>query len=445
MVSQSAPAKIKRIQFMSLAILLVSGIVSYVDRATLAIANPLIREGLGLSVSEMGLLLSAFLWAYALLQMPTGALIDRLGARRLLTLGLVIWSAAQLLGAVVGNFGQFFLARFLLGAGEAPQFPTGTRVVRDWFNVRSRGFATGVFISAATLGTAIASPLLTFLMIWFGWRWMFAIMGIAGFAVAAVWYALYREPASIQLTNEERQYLNEGDTDATVRQFTFRDWRALFRFKTTWSMILSSFGAVYTVWIFTAWLPSYLEMERHMSIKQTGWWSAVPFFCGVLGSLFGGWVGDWLQAKGVSPVNSRRYPVAVGMLLVAAAVVFAALTPSVNLAIAAISLTMFLNYLAIANQWSMVSVAAPRNCTGSLGSIQNMGGYVGGALAPTITGFVVESSGSFTPALLSGAAISALGGLIYLFLARTPIAAGDLGAEDELADGSPGLPSASRI
>lgn len=429
--NETESPRIKKVQTTSLALLVVSGVISYVDRATLSIANPLIRQDLGLSVAQMGMLLSAFLWAYAFFQLPTGVLVDRLRARRLLTLGLVVWSSAQILGAAVGSFGQFFVARFLLGCGEAPQFPTGTRVVRDWFNVRSRGFATGVFISASTLGTAIAAPLLTVLMVSFGWRWMFGIMGLCGFVVAAFWYGLYRDPTTLDLTADERHYLTEGDQNALSTQVTFREWCMLFRSATCWGMILSSFGSIYTLWIFTAWLPGYLEMERHLSIQQTGWWSALPFFCGVLGSLSGGWFGDWLQSRGISPVNSRRYPVTLGMVAMAGCVVFAALTPSNGLAITAISVTLFLNYLAVANQWSMVSVAAPANCTGSLGAIQNFGGYVGGALAPMVTGFVVQGTGSFTPALLVGACITLLGGIVYFLLAKAPIsiaAAGGSGA-----------------
>lgn len=421
MAKGATPPRVRRVQATSLALLVVSGAISYVDRATLSIANPLIREDLGFSIAEMGMLLSAFLWAYAFFQLPTGALVDRLRARRLLTLGLVVWSGAQILGAVVGSFGQFFAARLLLGCGEAPQFPTGTRVVRDWFNRRHRGSATGIFISASTLGTAIAAPLLTVLMVTFGWRWMFAIMGLAGFIVAAIWFGLYRDPREVKLTPAEHAYLTEGETDAAAVPITLRDWRQLFRSPTTWGMILSSFGAIYTLWIFTAWLPSYLEIERHMSIRQTGWWTALPFACGVLGSLSGGWVGDWLQGHGLSPVNSRRYPVAISMIVMAGCVVFAALTPSNDLAIALISATMFLNYVAVANQWSMVTVAAPANCTGSLGSIQNFGGYIGGALAPMVTGFVVQGTGTFAPALLVGAVITLLGGVVYFLLATAPI------------------------
>src|ERR1700754_1735723 len=193
-VIEQATPRVKWIQRVALALLVVAGVVNYIDRATLAVANPLIREELGLSIADMGYLLSAFLWAYAFAQLPTGAMVDRLGPRILLTLGLSLWSLAQVLGGLVRGFGEFFGARILLGIGEAPQFPTCARVVRDWFNQRDRGLATGIFNCASSLGTAIAIPLLTFLMLTFGWRVMFMIMGVAGLAMAAFWYVFYRKP-----------------------------------------------------------------------------------------------------------------------------------------------------------------------------------------------------------------------------------------------------------
>src|SRR5215475_9272299 len=196
-----ATPRVKSIQRIALAMLVVAGVINYVDRATLAVANLLIREELGLSIADMGYLLSAFLWAYAFSQLPTGAMVDRLGPRLLLTLGLSLWSFAQLLGGLVQNFGQFFSARVLLGIGEAPQFPTGARVVRDWFNQRDRGLATGIFNCASSLGTAIAVPLLTYLMLTYGWRGMFVIMGVGGLVVAAAWCILYRNPGEVALTS----------------------------------------------------------------------------------------------------------------------------------------------------------------------------------------------------------------------------------------------------
>src|ERR1700731_5091638 len=202
---------LKSVQRVALAVLVVAGVVNYIDRATLAVANPLIREELGLSIADMGYLLSAFLWAYAFAQLPTGAMVDRLGPRALLTMGLSLWSLAQLLGGLVQGFGQFFGARLLLGVGEAPQFPTCARVVRDWFNQRDRGLATGIFNCASSLGTAIAVPLLTFLMLYFGWRTMFMIMGVAGLVMAAIWFLIYRNPNEFALTAEENIYRTQGN------------------------------------------------------------------------------------------------------------------------------------------------------------------------------------------------------------------------------------------
>src|ERR1700727_2202477 len=121
---EHATPRLKSVQRGALAMLVVAGVINYIDRATLAVANPLIREELGLSIADMGYLLSAFLWSYAFAQLPTGAMVDKLGPRLLLTCGLSLWSFAQLLGGLVQSFGAFFTARLLLGIGEAPQFPT---------------------------------------------------------------------------------------------------------------------------------------------------------------------------------------------------------------------------------------------------------------------------------------------------------------------------------
>ncbi len=144
-----ASPRVRRIQRGALALLVVSGAINTMDRAALAIANPMVRHDFGLPIAQM----CAFLWAYAFSQLPVGALIDRLGPRKVLTAGLALWSAAQLLCGIVTNMAQFFIARMLLGLGEAPQFPSGGRVVRDWFAVRHRGVATGILNGALTLGT----------------------------------------------------------------------------------------------------------------------------------------------------------------------------------------------------------------------------------------------------------------------------------------------------
>jgi sugar phosphate permease len=425
---EQATPRLKTIQHAALAMLVVAGAVNYIDRATLAVANPLIRQDLGLSIADMGYLLSAFLWAYAFAQLPTGAMVDRLGPRILLTLGLSLWSFAQLLGGLVQNFGQFFSARVLLGIGEAPQFPTGARVVRDWFNQRDRGLATGIFNCASSLGTAIAVPLLTFLMLTFGWRVMFMTMGIAGLLVAAVWFLVYRNPGEVALTAQENTYRVEGDPPGQRTKVTFREWKLLFRFRTTWGMVFGYFGCIYLTWIYTAWLPGYLEIERHMSVKYTGWAAAVPFACGVVGGVLGGYIADILLRRGTAPLKSRRYPAAIALLGTAACTVAAAYVSSNALAIAFISVSLFLVYVTSTCAWALSSVAVPTNCTASIGAVQNFGGYLGGALAPTVTGLIVQKTGSFVPALVVGALIGVISAASYLFVVDQPITASDLEA-----------------
>ena len=416
-----ASPRVKRIQAVSLALLVTAGVVNYVDRATLAVANPLIRQDLGLTIPDMGLLLSAFLWAYAFAQLPAGALADRLGPRLMLTFGLACWSLGQMLGGAVTSFWQFVGARIVLGAGEAPHFPTCARVSRDWFNIGQRGTATGIWNCASSLGSFVALPLLTVLMVSFGWRAMFVAMGVAGLALSALVFAVFRNPREIELTAAERAFLTEGDAPGAAARVTWADWKRLFGFRTTWGMIMGYFGCIYMTWLYTAWLPSYLELERHFTLQKTGIVGAIPFAFGVVGGVLGGRIVDVLVRRGIDPIRSRKIPMATALVATAACTVVAAITPSDTLAIACISASLFLVYVCSSSAWAMASVAAPANCTASLGAMQNFGGYIGGALAPTVTGFIVGGTGHFSLAFITGAVIALVAALGYWFLIQDPI------------------------
>ena len=416
-----ASPRLKSIQRTALAMLVISGAVNYVDRVALSIANPLVRHDLGLSVAQMGVLLSVFLWCYAFSQLPVGAMVDRIGPRILLGAGLIIWSAAQAAAGLVTSMGQFVWTRVFLGIGEAPQFPLGARVVRNWFNVRDRGTPTGIFNCASTLGPAIAPPLLTVIMLNFGWRWMFILLGIAGVILAVVWFAIYRDPHHYELDEDELSYLSEGEDATMGGQVSFAEWRSLFGFRTTWGMILGNFGSGYMIWLSAAWLPGYLEIQRHISIPHTGLIASVPYIFGVIGSLVGGWVSDVLVRAGMTPINSRKLPIILGMVASAGLTAIAAVTPSNPVAIGCISVSMFFGNLAGAAIWALAVVAAPAKGVASLGSMQNFGGFLGGALAPMVTGLIVQSTGLFVPASMVAACVGAASALIYLFVVRQPV------------------------
>ena len=197
---------------------------------------------------------------------------------------------------------------------------------------------------------------------------------------------------------------------------TFLEWRRLFAFRTTWGLVLGFFGIVYMVWLFQAWLPSYLEIQRHMSIKTTGWVAAIPYAFGVVGSIGGGWVADRLMASGLSPINSRKIPVITSLIAMAVFTYLAAVIQSNVMAVACISGAVLCAGCSSGMSWAMVSVVAPENCTASLGGIMNFGGYLGGALAPMITGFIAQATGSFVPALLVAAVVALAASLSYLFV-----------------------------
>ncbi len=425
---QGRSARIVSIQRWSIVLLVVGGALNYVDRATLSVANKLIQEDLGIPVDRMGLLLSAFLWAYAFAQLPVGGLIDRFGPRRMLGLGLFSWSVAQAAGGFVTNFGSFVAARFALGVGEAPLFPGGARVVRDWFGINERGFATGLCQSASSLGNFVAIPLLTFLMLSLSWRWMFIIVGVLGVGLAAIWWAVHRDPAEVELTAEEKRYLTEGDENTATRPPTFAEWRQLFAHRTTWGMIAGFFGTIYTLWLYTGWLPYYLEHERHMSIAKVGVVAAIPYFFGCVGAVAGGWLCDFLTRRGWTPMGGRKVLMASSLCGISACTTAVVFAESNELALSLISVSLFLIYIASAAAWATVPVAAPGHFTASLGSIQNFGGYLGGALAPAVTGFIVARTGSFSQALLLSAAISLAGAAAYLLLVSRTIHSGENGA-----------------
>lgn len=409
------PPRIRRRQTIALVLLVITGVINYLDRATLAVANEFIRADLGLSLGQMGLLLSAFSWSYALCQLPVGALVDKIGPRWLLGMGLVVWSLAQAAGGLVSTFGWFVIARIVLGIGEAPQFPAAARVVSNWFPLRARGTPTGVYNSASPLGVALAPLLLSPLIAATSWHWAFFITGAMGLVAAVIWVALYRDPVREQLTKEEIAYLDAGQSTDPAPTTNFASWRALFRHRATWGMLFGFSGSVYLNWVYLTWLPGYLRTERQMDIAYAGLAASIPFACGFAGALIAGWASDRVARNSKSPLAGRRTAVVVAMLGMVAFTIPAALVESNTVAIACISIVIFLANAASACSWSLVTVVAPRSRIASLGAIQNFGGFIGGALAPILTGFIAQSW-SFVPALLTGAGIAFVGAMSYQFL-----------------------------
>ena len=297
---------------------------------------------------------------------------------------------------------------------------SAARVVANWFPLRARGTPTGIFNSASPLGTALAPLCLSVVIASFGWRTAFIATGALGLVVAVVWLAVYRDPQALRLTDDERRYLEAGDTPVVRRRLSVAEWRQLFSHGETWGMLLGFFGSVYLNWVYLTWLPGYLTLERHMSLVRTGFAASVPFLCGFLGALMAGWFSDVITKRSRSPVASRRNAVVITMLGMVAFTIPVPLVQSNVVALACISVVIFLANAASACSWALATAVAPSDRVASLGAIQNFGGFLGGALAPIVTGYIAQVS-SFVPALLTAAGVAFAGAIAYLALVRKPI------------------------
>ncbi len=433
-MSATTPA-LKRMQWLAVAMCTFAIALNYIDRSTLAIGNLKIREEFGISATAIGALQSAWSIAFALAQIPVGLMVDRVGPRKLLGWALVLWSAAQAAGGWMGGYITFMWSRVALGVFESPAFPGAVRTVANWFAPRDRGRPTGVFTLGGDLGRIIGTPLLTVLLISFGWRTMFTAMGVIGLLGAAAWFALYRDPVVASMAAPDSAYLVENGISTRV-PVSLASWQRLFAFRSMWGMILGSFCSGYAIWMYGTWLPAYLEMQQHVSIAKTGLVAMIPLGCSILGSLVGGWVTDRLAHGGMGVVQSRKLPAACGYILSGAFCGGAAMSDGIGPALACISAAMFFLSFAQSGKWTLVSAVAPQSYAASVSSIQNFGSYIGGTVSPVLTGYVVDQTGSFAVALGIGAAVTLTGSAFYYFMVQNepiPLAGLEPGGSPALA------------
>ena len=429
-VSPISP-RMRRMQWIAIGLVTVAIALNYLDRSTLAIGNVKIRQEFGISATAIGALQSAWSITYALCQVPIGYFLDRLGPRWLVGVALLLWSLAQAAGGFAVSYVQLLWARVALGAAECPAFPAAVRVTSDWFHVKDRGAPTGLYNSGGSIGPFIAPPLLTGLMLAFGWRTMFITMGLVGVLGAAVWFMVYRDPAKTELAPQDAAYL--ATNRAAEGKVELRNWGKLFRFQSMWGLMLGAFCTGYAVWMYQTWLPAYLEMQQHISIAKTGFLASIPLFCSILGAWSGGWFTDRLNKRGMELVASRRLPAILGLVLSGVFTVTATTAGSPTQAIVYISLAMFFLAVGISGKWTLITAVAPQSYCTSVASIQNFGGYIGGTVSPIVTGFVVDVTGSFVIALAIGAGTTILGAVLLQTLMRSQITSADLEGDTAIA------------
>ena len=402
-----------------IASLLGTGIViNYFDRVNLSVATtPLIKE-FHFSNAEIGLLLSSYLWSYTLLQIPVGALLDRIGIKWIMRVGTILWSIASFMTAIVSGLGLILLSRILLGIGESPAFPGSAKATGYWFPVRERGRATTAFDAAAKLSSALGLPIVALAVASWGWRAGFWMTGILSLLYAVAFWLLYRNPGeSRRLSETERKYIVEGGSqqEGAVPSNTATNLGFLLRQRKIWGLTLGFTCYNYAFNLFLVWLPGYLQTQLHASVLKSGLYLIVPWLVAAAADvLIGGILVDRFISNGADPTKVRRILFTIGMLLGTTAI-GAAFTTNVNIAI--IWLTISLAGLAFAAPiaWSIPSLIAPKGTVGTVGGIMNFLGNLAGIVAPIVAGIVADRTGFGANFLITGA-ILLVGIFCFLFI-----------------------------
>ncbi|WP_413658037.1 MFS transporter [Paraburkholderia phenoliruptrix] len=404
--------RVKRLQITFVGLALLTSILKNMDRATLSIAAIHIRSDLGLSATQIGALLSIWSIAYAVCNIPAGYVIDRHGVRKIASFAIFFWSLAQLAGGVVTGFSQMFASRFLLGVTEAPNAPANAKAVTTWIPLRSRGLAWAIYTSGGSVGPFIAPLVLTALMVHFGWRMMFVGMGLIGIVVAIVYYAVYRDVEKAKLSDEERTLVSQDEPAASTDPITFKHWRALYRFPTTWALMFGALTLGWVSWLYVGWMPLFLETEFHMTVAKTGLFASIPFLCGIFGSFLGGLWLDHQKRRGATPLASCKSPIAIGTLALSLSTLGFAFAKTPAIAIVFSSCAFCLCMVITTALWAAGSVLYPKRIVASAITLINFAVYIGASISPLVTGWSVDMTGSFKTSFLLGSALALLGALV---------------------------------
>jgi sugar phosphate permease len=417
---EPARAQPSRGRWYVLLLISVMYLITYLDRVNISVAALPIGKEFGFDKVTIGFIFSAFVWAYAIFQVPGGWLSDRFGARRVLGGVVTYWSIMTAATAAAFSSVSFIVVRFLFGVGEAGAFPGATRAMQLWYPQGERGLVQGVTHSASRLGAALAPPIVTTIMVYLGWRAAFYICGVIGLLWSVWWFISYRNlPEEHHLVNKtELEYIRGLDEKGAIKpppitKQTNVPWGTLVTSPNMWAVMCAYFTYVYCLWIFLSWLPTYLVEARHFTLLKGGFLASLPLFAGVVGDTLGGIATDWLLKKTGSAKIGRRTVAIVGLLGCAACIVPAALTASAYVALACLTGALFFLEFTIGPSWA-VPMDTGGKYSGTVSGMMNMAGNIGGALSPMVFGFLVQY-GNWQAPFIVAACLLVAGAAVWAF------------------------------
>jgi MFS family permease len=382
------------------AMLTAAILLNYVDRGAVGIAAPLMQRELVLTATEFGVAVSAFFWVYAPVQLFLGWLCDRFDVYRLFGLGLAVWALSTMMTAFAPGLGVLILLRVLLGLGESIAFPGSSKIIASEVPDAHRGRANAMIAAAIAFGPAIGTFVGGRILDGHGWRAIFLAFG----AVTLVWLL----PWAWFVRHRRNAQSLAGAETYPVRRMLKRT--------ELWLMSVAHFCSNYPFYFLLAWLPLYLVKSRGLSIGTMTSIATAAFIAQGVAALLFGWLSDRWVARGAGEDRVRRGLMAASQLIVAGAIVGAAVAPGVPSMTLCLIVAAAAGGVISANIYAVGQIFAGKRAVGSWIGVQNALGNTSGIIGPVVTGLIIDSTGSYLSAFALTAAISALGGLIWLFL-----------------------------
>ena len=408
-----------RVRWIVAAMMWAAIAINYIDRTVLSAAAPRIQSGFHLSAVQMGVVMSAFFWSYALLQLPAGMLADRFGQKKVLGFAVLWWSLATAVTGFATGFKSLVALRVMLGIGEAGAYPSNAGIASRWFPRNERATVAGIFDSGSKLGGAVALPLIAVMLAAFDWKVTFAITGALGIVWCLVWQFMFRDsPSEHPRANAaELAHIRDGLASSAVEEKRNTvPWRKLFAHRNIWAMCIGFFMINYNSYFFITWLPTYLVKERGMGLMEMGVMASLPLLISMFTEVLAGWASDRVYSSGRLSLTATRKLFLIVGLAMASSIGLAAFAQSAVMAVVLLCIAKSGMTVAASQVWALPADVAPKNMVSMVAGVQNSVSNMGGVVGPIVTGAIVGATGSFVAALVFSSALIVLAIINYLFL-----------------------------
>ncbi|OON42086.1 MFS transporter [Izhakiella australiensis] len=424
---------LKRLRWTMVFMLFMAGVISYLDRAALSVAAPLLTKDLHLDPAELGIVFSSFFVGYSLFCFVGGQMSDRFGPKKVLLAAMLVWSLFCTLTAGVAGILSLLVVRVVFGMGEGPYATCTNKIIFAWFTPQKRTSAIGLANAGQQVGGAIAGPLVGLIAVAWGWRVPFIIIGALGLVWLIVWhFSAADSPRQHPLLAHQPPEENLAAEPNTPVPAGYSLGHYLRR-PTVLATSFAFFAYAYILYFFLSWFPSYLMMERHMSLANMSWANIVPWVFGAAGVMLGGIACDALYRKLKRGILAHKIVIIASMLISACCVALAGQAYSIAMAIALMSGAAFFTNLTLSTYWGIISETVEPGRLGGVGGFMHLVANTAGIIAPSLTGFLVKATGTFQSAFLISGAVALLGALAVAFFASGKQRE-SLGAFDPQAD-----------